>query len=69
LKSAASQLKSALEWLAQNEEVTRTEADCRAAVTIKSTARRQGSVLELPDCLIAAVAPEANAGDRKYRGF
>ena len=26
------------------------------AATIKATARKQGSILELPDCLIAAVA-------------
>jgi predicted nucleic acid-binding protein len=28
----------------------------KAAATTKATARKQGSILELPDCLIAAVA-------------
>ncbi|MFZ0313837.1 MAG: PIN domain-containing protein [Candidatus Korobacteraceae bacterium] len=56
LKSASSQLKRALEWLNQNEEITPTSADYVTAATIKATARKHGSVLELPDCLIAAVA-------------
>jgi predicted nucleic acid-binding protein len=55
-KGAAGQLKKALEWLRQNEEITPTDADYLAAATIKATARRNGSVLELADCLIAAVA-------------
>lgn len=56
LKSAASQLKRAVEWLKQNEEITPTSADYLTAATIKATARKRGSALELPDCLIAAVA-------------
>jgi predicted nucleic acid-binding protein len=56
LKAAFSQLKKALTWLDQNEQITPSSADYIAAATIKATARRQGSVLELPDCLIAAVA-------------
>jgi len=56
LKAASSQLKSALAWLNQNEEITPTAADYVNAATIKATARKNGSVLELPDCLIAAVA-------------
>ena len=60
LKSASSQLKRAMEWLNQNEEITPTSADYLAAATIKATARRQGSALELPDCLIAAVAVRLN---------
>jgi tRNA(fMet)-specific endonuclease VapC len=56
LKSAASQLKKAIEWLKQNEEITPTSADYLAAATIKAKARQNGSALELPDCLIAAVA-------------
>jgi len=56
LKAALSQLKKALAWLDQNEQVTPTNADYVAAASIKATARRQGSVLELPDCLIASVA-------------
>jgi len=42
--------------LNQNEQITPSSADYIVAATIKATARRQGSVLELPDCLIAAVA-------------
>ena len=56
LKAASSQLTTALAWLNQNEEITPASADYRTAATIKATARKNGSVLELPDCLIAAVA-------------
>ncbi len=56
LKSASNQLKKAAEWLNQNEEITPTSADYLAAARIKAIARKQGSALELPDCLIAAVA-------------
>jgi predicted nucleic acid-binding protein len=56
LKGAASQLERALAWLNQNEEITPIAADFIAAATIKATARRVGSILELPDCLIAATA-------------
>jgi len=56
LKGASSQLKKVLAWLKQNEEITPLDADYLAAATIKATARKQGSVVELPDCLIAAVA-------------
>jgi predicted nucleic acid-binding protein len=56
LKSAPAQLKKALNWLNQNEQITPTAADYLLAATIKATARKQGSVLELPDCLIAAIA-------------
>src|ERR1035441_8806509 len=56
LKAASSQLKKALAWLDQNELITPINADYLAAATIKATARRQGSILELPDCLIAAIA-------------
>lgn len=67
LKVALSQLKKALAWLDQNEQVTPINADYVAAAPIKATARRQGSVLELPDCLIASVAVRLNAaGDRQY---
>ena len=48
LKSASSQLKKAVEWLNQNEEVTPTSADYLTAATTKATARKQGSALELP---------------------
>jgi predicted nucleic acid-binding protein len=56
LKSATSQLKKALAWLNQNKQITPINADYLAAATIKATARKQGSVLEMPDCLIAAIA-------------
>ena len=56
LKAASSQLTKALAWLNQNQEITPTSGDYRTAATIKATARKNGSVLELPDCLIAAVA-------------
>jgi len=56
LKAASSQLKKALTWLNQNEQITPNGADYIMAATIKATARKQGSILELPDCLIGAVA-------------
>ncbi len=56
LKGAYHQLKTALDWLQQNEEVTPTKNDYGTAATIRAKARRQGFVLELPDCLIASVA-------------
>jgi len=56
LKGASSQLKKALSWLNQNEQITPVNDDYLTAATIKATARKQGIVLELPDCLIAAVA-------------
>ena len=56
LKSASGQLKKALAWLDQNEQITPINLDYLAAATIKAAARKRGSVLELPDCLIAAVA-------------
>ena len=60
LKGALSQLKKVLAWLRQNEEITPLDADYLAAATIKATARKQGYVVELPDCLIAAVAVRLN---------
>ena len=56
LKSATSQLQKALAWLSQNEQITPANDDYLAAATIKAKARKQGSMLELPDCLIAAIA-------------
>src|ERR1035441_8926029 len=56
LKSATSQLQKALAWLSQNEQITPANDDYLTAATIKAKARKQGSVLELPDCLIAAIA-------------
>lgn len=55
-KGASGQLQKALAWLNQNEQITPTAADYLEAALIKAAARKQGAVLELPDCLIAAVA-------------
>ncbi len=56
VKGASSQLAKVLAWLDQNEEITPVASDYRNAATIKVAAGRQGSVVELPDCLIAAIA-------------
>ncbi|MBV8730031.1 MAG: PIN domain-containing protein [Acidobacteriia bacterium] len=56
LKGAASQLQKALLWLNQNKQITPAADDYLQAATIKAAARKQGSIVELPDCLIAAVA-------------
>ncbi len=56
LKGATHQLKKTLTWIDQNEQITPTSADYLSAGTIRATARKQGSTLELPDCLIAAIA-------------
>lgn len=46
----------ALSWLNQNEQITPGVDDYLEAAIIKAAARKQGAILELPDCLIAAVA-------------
>ena len=43
-------------WLHLNEEITPAATDYVLAATIRATARKQGNTVELPDCLIAAVA-------------
>ena len=55
-KGASSQLKKALDWLRRNEEITPAAGDYLEAAIIKAAARRQGAIVELPDCLIAAMA-------------
>jgi predicted nucleic acid-binding protein len=55
-KGASGQLAKALTWLKQNDQITPTANDYQRAAIIRATARKQGSILELPDCLIAAVA-------------
>jgi predicted nucleic acid-binding protein len=60
LKGASSQLNKVMAWLKQNEEITPIDADYLAAATIKATARKQGSIVELPDCLIASIAVRLN---------
>ena len=56
LKEATAQLQKALLWLNQNEQITPTAADYLQAATIKATARKQGSIVELPDCLIGELS-------------
>jgi predicted nucleic acid-binding protein len=48
LKTASIQLKKVLAWFSQNDQITPSSADYLAAATIKATARKQGSLLELP---------------------
>jgi len=55
-KSASAQLEKSLLWLSQNEQIAPSERDFYEAALIKANARKQGSILEMPDCLIAAVA-------------
>jgi predicted nucleic acid-binding protein len=56
IKSASAQLQKAMAWLDQNEQITPTAEDYRESAIIKASARKQGAILELTDCLIAAVA-------------
>jgi tRNA(fMet)-specific endonuclease VapC len=56
LRNAVAQLQRALVWLNKNEQVTPTATDYVEAAKIKAAARKQGSIVELADCLIAAVA-------------
>jgi len=56
IEGATTQLRKFLAWIDPNERITPIAADYRATATIKAGARKPGSVLELPDCLIAAVA-------------
>lgn len=56
VKGASAQLQKALSWLNQNEQITPAADDYHEAAIIKDTARKQGAILELTDCLIAAVA-------------
>jgi tRNA(fMet)-specific endonuclease VapC len=59
-KGASSQLNKLIGWLDRNEEVTPLAADYRRAAEIKASAEKQGAIVELPDCLIAAVAARTN---------
>lgn len=60
VKGADAQLRKALAWLNLNEQITPTADDYRESALIKAKARRQGVILELTDCLIAAVALRLN---------
>jgi len=55
-KDARKQLKAMLRWLANQEQILPNEVDYLTAARVKGRARRQGYTVELPDCLIAAVA-------------
>lgn len=55
-KGASSQLQAFLAWLRLNEEIVPVAEDYRSAARIKARAGKQGDIVELPDCLIAAVA-------------
>jgi len=55
-KDARKQLSKMLAWLDQNEEIAPLAADYRSAAKMKGKAAKQGSHVELSDCLIAAVA-------------
>lgn len=56
VKGAVSQLSKVKAWFEQNEEFTPTDSDFLTVATIRATARRQGYVVELPDCLIASIS-------------
>lgn len=56
LKNAQTQLRKVKAWLDRNEALTPAADDYVLAATIRATARKQGSLLELPDSLIASVA-------------
>ena len=71
LKGAAGQLKKALEWLKQNEEITPTDADYLAAARIKASARKNGlgaGAVGLPHCRYCRSA-RSSACDGKYGRF
>jgi predicted nucleic acid-binding protein len=55
-KAASQQLRQLIEWLANNEQILPTEEDYLTAARVKGKAKIQGFTLELPDCLIGAVA-------------
>jgi len=59
-KGASSQLIKLIGWLDCNEELTPLAADYRRAAEIKALAEKLGAIVELPDCLIAAVAARTN---------
>lgn len=45
-------MNRALDWLSRNEEITPSAGDYLEAAIIKAAARRQGAIVELPDCLM-----------------
>lgn len=59
-KDARSQMAKMLAWLDQNNEIPPLGIDYRSAARIKGQAARRGDQVELPDCLIAAIAVRLN---------
>jgi predicted nucleic acid-binding protein len=55
-KGALKQLKKTLEWMSHNEQILPTEVDYLTAAHVKAEARKNGSPVELSDCLIGSVA-------------
>ena len=55
-KGASAQVTKALDWLRKNDELVPTAEDYLTAARVKARAKTKGRALELPDCLIAAVA-------------
>jgi predicted nucleic acid-binding protein len=55
-KKATRQLDELLAWVGNNEQILPVEEDYLTAAKSKGKARTQGITVELPDCLIAAVA-------------
>ncbi|HEY3783244.1 MAG TPA: PIN domain-containing protein [Fimbriimonadaceae bacterium] len=55
-KGAPVQVAKSLAWFGKNEEIVPIASDYITAATTKAKAKRQGNIVELPDCLIAAVA-------------
>jgi predicted nucleic acid-binding protein len=62
LKGAQSQLRKVMAWFNQNDLITPVADDFISAATIRATARKQGSILELPDCLIAGSGSPGTTG-------
>jgi predicted nucleic acid-binding protein len=56
LKGASIQLMKTVTWLGRNEQVVPMPDDYLQSAVLRADARKQGSILPLSDCLIAAVA-------------
>jgi predicted nucleic acid-binding protein len=71
LKAASSQLKRALAWLNQNEEITPTSADYLTAATIKATARKEWFCSRTSRLLDRCRSRQAGQAARhqQHRGF
>jgi tRNA(fMet)-specific endonuclease VapC len=55
-KGADKQLQTFLAWARNQQQILPTDEDYLTAAKVKGKARKQGKAVELPDCLIAAVA-------------